>query len=386
MEPSAQPSPFTQAPQSSFSGLPSTQASAFGGSTAPAPSSLFGSNASGNPGSNLFASSVPQSTGFGNTSARPSTSSAFGSSAPGGLFASNQQPANFSFNPNAPVVATSPFQPVTYTAPYVGSYIQPGFSFCTNATPVPYPVKPSQSVSEALIVGYEVEGYKADLVVEFPGKRFKVCSGLVGERAGRVKQVMEGKETGERRLVVDLPVQSDPSLFLQWLHTLDSQSLLNNTKTFDTQIDLLALSTWFEVSPDLHFEAIVLSQTLPYSFNYYTALPQCWDRAFIPLELAIRVMGLYRNVQSSSLFGGGFRNNSIPTQMALEWLGERRCFSPPEISELRNSPEYLNMKRVLQENYCLPHSLDDYLALTKRYPIAIEVFSLSDMFKSLNIL
>ncbi len=72
--------------------------------------------------------------------------------------------------------------------------------------------------------------------------------------------------------------------------------------------------------------------------------------------------------------------------MALEWLGERRCFSPKEIQDLRDSEEFQGMKRVLQENYCLPSSIQDYLALAKRYPVAIDIFTIGDMFKSLNLI
>lgn len=251
-----------------------------------------------------------------------------------------------------------------------------------GTTAVPYPAGIDRPLSDSLITGYEVEGETADLLLVVAGKRYKVCSRLISTRSEWVRKAIEGKASS---LEVNLPISSDPSTFLLWLHTMDTTRFLGSIKTFEAQMDLLALGAYFQLNQELHFEAKVLCQALPMSFNYQIAMPACWDRAFIPLSLVIRVLGLYRSLPRQ-VFGFGSSQPPCIAQMALEWLGERRCFSPKEIQDLRDSEEFQGMKRVLQENYCLPSSIQDYLALAKRYPVAIDVFTIGDMFRSLNLI
>lgn len=364
MEPQSQASTFGSTPFPPTSQQPSP---AFSG-----PPSSFGNPLPQQPGPAVFSShSRTQSYGVSSAPPGPPTGSMFGSapSQPGpSLFSSaaHPQPQNLFAAP-----ATSPISTIPSITPLNDGTIT-----------VPYPAGIDRPLSDSLITGYEVEGETADLLLVVAGKRFKVCSRLISTRSEWVRKAIEGKTSS---LEVHLPLSSDPSTFLLWLHTMDTTQFLGSIKTFEAQMDLLALGVYFQLDQELHFEAKVLCQALPTSFNYHTAMPACWDRAFIPLPLVIRVLSLYRSLPRQT-FGFGTSQPPCAAQMALEWLGERRCFSPKEIQDLRESSEFQGMKRVLQEHYCLPTSIQDYLALAKRYPVAIDVFTIGDMFRSLNFI
>ena len=342
----------SQQPSSSFAGVPSS----FGGQLPQQPGpAAFGA----------FGSSAPNTSTFPASNMPPTSAGLFSSAG------SQPGPSLFSGPPHSSVFPSSALTPTPVPT------LTP---LPDGARSVPYPADVDRPSSDSLVTGFEVEGETADLLLTAAGKRYKVCSRLLSTRSELVRKAVEGKE---RSLEVELPLSSDVSTFLLWLHTLNTTALLDAMKSFDIQVDLLALGVYFQVSSELHFDAKVLCLTSPATFSFQAAMPPCWDRGFIPLHLAMRVISLYRSVSRSPFLGNV---HHCTTQMALEWLGERRCFSSTEVEALRNSEEFQCMKRVLQENYCLPASLQEYLALAKRYPVAIDVFTIGDMFRSLNLI
>ena len=336
------------------------------------------------------------SNAFGSTNAAgpvQQTSSSFGGGQQGG-FSFSSSPGTQQTSGNLFGTQSRPVSTVQFSAP------QPSFGQIApvqqglNPAPVSchsvgYPTAPTSGGHDTVVTAFEVEGAVADLLMNVCGKRFRVCSRLLSSRSGKVQQEVSSKEPSSVTIVVDLPLATDPTPFVKWLHTVDMAALLASVTTLEAQVDMLALGVYLDLNPELHFEARVLSTTFAHNISVYSALPPCWDRAFIPLDLAIKTINKYRNThQSIGLFGGFGTNqpSSTAIQMALEWLGERRCFSTAEIESLKESAEFRGMKRVLQENYYLPTGINDYVLLAKRYPVGIDVFTIGDMFKALGLI